>query len=189
MTSARTFHGIVSRVALQNSRLRKLDHLEAVSNLDAMPDPVEEIHRDWKGAIGWLLEWVMAGPCSFSSLDRSFLRDLELTWFDDVKEYKAYCSWRANWPGGGVWTSASQAQGNYYQGLAEIRAWFIDQKSKLELSEFRLASHHIQERFLTNGILELDNEVVNELIARKARRAWERSGRSSELENWGLADC
>ncbi len=188
MSSVRTFHGIVSSVALQNSRLRKLDRLEAASNLDSMPDCLEEMDRDWKGAIGWLLEWVMAGPCSFSSLDRSFLRELELTWFDDVKEYKAYCSWRANWPSGGVWTSVSQQQGNFYQALAQIRTWFIDEKNKLDSSEFELASRHIQERFLRNGALELDNEAVNELVKRKARRAWERTGDSAELENWSLAE-
>ena len=78
MIDAQEFDSYVSRLALEHSRLRKLDSI-SVENLDRIASGPQELEQDWIGAVGQLLEFVVSGPGVIVRYSATELPDSALT--------------------------------------------------------------------------------------------------------------
>lgn len=104
-------------------------------------------------------------------------------WLKEVKEMKAYLYWRAR---SDLWGEKAATE-NYLRACLDIRDRTIDPAVKASQTAFEPVGSYLQTGYLrraTDNAWELDPAKTENLIAVKARRVWEITGRTNRTENW-----
>jgi hypothetical protein len=137
------------------------------SELRIEPSTWEEEEKDRQDARVLLASEVLDGRIDFArDIEPGSYGRLENCWLQDVKDSKAYLLWLAR--GGTV--DEARSEGDYVGANVQIMAKLLDAATKAPDAEFASVRDYLNQRYLTDGQLDLEKPETKPLIRNKATR-------------------
>ncbi len=155
---------------------------------------IRELHRDsefservedWHIAEVMFAKEVIEGSLKFDeNIPSSSYPRLQKIWLNDVKKLIAYFIWVTR----GCPLTPSYHNQDYEQACNKVRSMLTDHSRKADLSKFLEVKAFIENRYLTNGLLDKNKPDVKAATQRKASRIESlilaMGEQTHELENW-----
>lgn len=155
---------------------------------------IRELHRDsefseriedWHIAEVMFAKEVIEGSLKFNeNISSISYPRLQKIWLSDIKKLIAYFIWVSN----GCSISPSPHDRDYQEACDKVRLFLTDLSRKASLSEFLEVKAFIENRYLTNGVLDKSKPDVEAATQRKASRIEsliESMGEQThKLDNW-----
>ena len=193
----------LKRRASETAQFRKLSHL--FSQIDWLyrltkspeilherfPSTSEEMDRDWSFACQFLAADVLDGRLRMTEqLDAEAFSTLTATWLEDTKRLMAYMSWLAESQDKPASAPGRDNNGKHYYRVCEsLHHALLDKSRKAAVESFFDVADWIKVEFLTGGSLKMcEGSPAWRLVANKAHRIWEQTGRNDPERNWFRAE-
>lgn len=155
---------------------------------------IRDVHRDsefhertedWHIAEVMFAKEVIEGALTLhENISSTSYPRLQKIWLNDIKKIIAYFIWVSN----GRNINPSSHDIDYQNACDRVRAMLVEVNRKANLSSFLEVKAFIENRYLTNGILDKSKPDVIEATNRKAARIesllFQQNRNTHELDNW-----
>jgi hypothetical protein len=149
--------------------------------LSTNPSRPEEQNEDYLNAVNQLAYEILENRFALLQIGSKHYARLEHCWLEDFKRVKAYHVWLDK---GGT---QEPPEANYYEGWDQSRTK-LEEGTKFDVAQFSSIRRYLEERYFTNGTLDISKAETQSLIKEKACRLWTMTQESDSQKNWYIAE-